>query len=335
MTKVLKQLTVTDRFVSTSYLSSTKSLLTNNEGYEDYVCHFDTVQEKAKAYYVQARMPYNTTIPTAYIFKIRDTNTGVADATVLDFENDTHQVVKYSEAPYTNVNKNADNSKVSLATVSYLTDGVTRYHAYTYNQLLNETELSFSEDDFNNIQSSTSPVRTIIKNYILENFDVNATTFKFDLQKIDTSSLSGSNNYIVFDFIFISKIPWNEFICCYDRNSYDQYITGGRTLDPTNSSNIYVRIYPFVDGSDLIERTEEEYGANRIYHSSLGEIDKLTLKVYNGTNAVYNVPFYLNSQSLKIGPSKQYSLDSIPIYNFGIPNINGYTCVIEYEYDNE
>lgn len=332
MTKVLRQLTVTEKFIEDDPLSVTKKLLSNNKDYQDLVFTTSNIQSKGKAYYVKIRLPYNDYIPTAFLFKLRKSNEEIDNTTeILDFENDTYQAIKYAEAPYT---KGAS-QLVDIVTVGYTVDNIRRYHCYTYNQFLNEADVSLPEEDFKDIHNTSSPGRTAITNYILQNFDMTATNFKFDLQKVNISMVEGSEKYIIFDFIFISKIPWNQFICCYDRNSYDQYSFGGngRVLDP-NSTEIYAEIYPFKNNSDLIERPET-YGTNRIYHSLNGEVNKLILKVYDGTNALDNIPFYINSQSLKIGSSKQYILDSIPIYNFGIPNEDNYTCIIEYEYDNE
>ena len=327
MTKILKQFTTTEKFVENNFLTITPQLLLNNENYQDLVYTTETVQDTAKAYYVQIKLPYNQYIPTAFIFKIRNTNVGVENINKLDFKNDTHQVIKYSEAPYNGENIS---QYINVISVGYLANNIQRYQTYTYNQLKNLVTGSFSEEYFNNIHEN---VQNIIQTYITENIDSNATNFKFNLQKLDTSNISGIENYITFDFIFISKISWNQFICCYDRNNHDQYIVGGRTLNG-NNPNIFLKIYPFKENSDLITRSED-YGNNRIFHNSIGEIEKITLKVYDGTTPLSDIPFYINGQSIKIGPSKQYSLSTIPIYNFSLPNIDSNTCIIEYEYNDD
>ena len=230
MVKILKQLTTTDKFIEEQPLQTTKSLLSNNEGYKDLVYTIIGANEailqqpKAKAYYVKAKMPYNQKIPTAFIFKIRDTESGVEDSSILDFENDTHQVLKYAETPY----GGEENFQfINVLTVGYTVqesgnNPVRLYHTYTYSQLRSSINSSFSLDDFNNINNNAN-LQSQIKNYIINGGDSNNfSNFKYNLQRLDTSNLNGENSYIEFDFIFVSKITWNQFICCYDRNKHDE-----------------------------------------------------------------------------------------------------------------
>lgn len=345
MSKKLSQLSISERFVEDDYLPTTHQLLENNERHKDLVYTIMTKNEedqdvpldidnKDKAYYVRTSMPYNQYSATAFLFKIRKTNEGVNNPQVLDFENDTHQVVKYAEAPYSNLDT-YQGTKYIICSYNLNDDTFRRYNTYTYNQFITESSTKpseFPENTFNNILENTS-AQEVIKNYICTTLGENISTdnlksVAFDIQELDNSGVDGSRNYIIFDFIFISKIPWNQFICSYDR----RYNTDNRVLNGENS-NIYVHIYPFKENSDLIT-------SKRMSQSSEKTVSRISLRAFDDQETpLKGVPFYLNSQSLKTGPDGEYTIKDIPIYNFGIPNFNGnsgsYHYNIEYEYDSD
>lgn len=316
MSKILAQFSTSERFVENDPLETTYALLPNNETTKDLVYTTSTTvnQPKNKAYYVRASMPYNQYSPTAFLFKIRSTineknsSSGVEDPNILDYENDTHQVVKYAETPYNNL---GTTQSVNFITCSYDRDGVRRYNTYTYHQLETEAGLNISETQFNNILEDAN-AQLAITQYI-QGQGSSLTNVSFDIQELDNSSIDGLRNYIIFDFIFISKIPWNQFICCYDRRySADKRVLNG------NNSNIYVQIYPFKEHSDLIDN-----GNGKLTSSSNHTISKVTIRAYNGDTPLKGVPFYINNQGLKTGPDGEYTLKDVPIYNFGIPNFDG------------
>ena len=337
----LTQFSTDRRFIEDYPLEVTHALLPNNETTKDLVYTTSTTvnQPKNKVYYVRASMPYNQYSPTAFLFKIRSTidGNGVKDPNILDYENDTHQVVKYAETPYSNLGAS---QTAKFITCSYEKNLNRYYNTYTYHQLIEETSVNnISPERFNNILEDTELQKAIIK--YIQGSDENAPiNVSFDIQELDNSSIDGLRNYIIFDFIFISKIPWNQFICCYDR----RYSADKRILNGDNS-NVYVKIYPFKENSDFISRDDEQH-IGLLPRPLESTVNKISLRVFDEDKQVLKgIPFYINNQGLKTGPDGEYTLKGIPIYNFGIPNYGngavstdgtestGYTCVIEYEYD--